>query len=294
MTSGCDASMDLLLLFLLLIGAFLAGLLGSMLGVGGGIIIVPLLTLGFGVSLSVATGASIMAIIVTSSAGATFYVERRIVNIRLAMLLEVATAAAAIIGAFAEHLLVGVPVGQVFLKILLGVVLVYAAYYMTFRRPEAIPDFGTSSGKRGLLGDIAGAFHDDALGREVNYVTRNVPRGLLAAMVAGVLSGLFGIGGGIIMVPAMLLWMDVPTKAATATSNFMIGVTGAAGAAIYYTTGTIVPSIVAPVTIGVFAGAMVGSRVASRVKSVWLRRIFAVVLVVTAIDMIARALGSPV
>ncbi len=286
--------MDLLLLFLLLLGAFLAGLLGSMLGVGGGIIIVPLLTIGFGVSLSVATGASIMAIIVTSSAGATFYVERKIVNIRLGMLLEVATAAAAIIGALAEHFLVAVPLGQIFLKILLGVVLIYAAYYMTFKRPESLTNPKLANSRGGIFGDIAGAFHDEASGKEVNYLSHRVSRGLMAALVAGILSGLFGIGGGIIMVPAMILWMDVPTKAATATSNFMIGVTGAAGAAIYYTTGTIVPSIVAPVTVGVFAGAMVGSRVASRVKSLWLRRIFAILLVVTAIDMVARALGSPI
>ncbi len=286
--------MDLLLLLLLLIGAFFAGLLGSMLGIGGGLILIPLLTLGFGFTLPEASGASIMAVIVTSSAGATYYVEQKIVNIRLGMLLEIMTVAGAIAGAFAEHLLVANTTGQIFLKILLGAVLIYTAYYMTFRRGEGAEPTGTAVERRGFFGDIPGTFHDEAWGKDVSYTARNIPRGLLAAAGAGILSGLFGIGGGIVKVPAMLLWMDVPTKVATATSNFMIGVTGTAGAAIYYSTGTVVPSIVAPTTIGVFAGALLGSRLASRVKSVWLKRIFAVILVATAVDLIARALGSPI
>lgn len=286
--------MDLLLLLLLLIGAFFAGLLGSMLGIGGGIIIVPLLTLGFGFTLPEASGASIMAVIVTSSAGATYYVEQKIVNIRLGMLLEVMTVAGAILGAFSEHLLAYNQTGQLFMKTLLGLVLIYTAYRMTFRHGEATGPNASAVERSGLFGDIPGTFHDEASGKEVRYTARNIPRGLLASAAAGILSGLFGIGGGIIKVPAMLLWMEVPTKVAAATSNFMIGVTGTAGAAIYYSTGTVVPSIVAPTTIGVFAGAILGSRLASRVKSVWLTRIFAAILVATAVDLVARALGSPI
>ncbi len=162
---------------------------------------------------------------------------------------------------------------------------------MVRRRSSANPTKTTTTRTRGITADIPGVFHDEASGKAVTYTARNLPRGLVAALGAGVLSGLFGIGGGIVKVPAMILWMEVPTKVATATSNFMIGVTGTAGAAIYYTTGSVLPSIVAPVTIGVFAGAMLGSRLSSRVRSVWLVRIFAVVLLATAVQLALRALG---
>ncbi len=284
--------MDFLLLLLLLLGAFLAGLLGSMLGIGGGLIIVPLLNLGFGYPLNQASGASLIAVIVTSSAGATYYVEQKIVNVRLGMLLEVLTVTGAIFGAIASNVLVQVSYGEALLRILLGVVLIYAAYYMTFRTQSTVSNSRSpTSTRRGIMGDIPGVFHDEATGRDVSYTARNIPRGLVAALGAGVVSGLFGIGGGLVKVPAMILWMEVPTKVATATSNFMIGVTGTAGAAIYYTTGSVLPFIVAPVTIGVFAGAMLGSRISVRVKSLWLSRIFAVVLIATAIELALRALG---
>ncbi len=284
--------MDLLLLLLLLLGSFLAGLLGSMLGIGGGLIIVPLLNLGFGYPINQASGASLIAVIVTSSAGATYYVEQKIVNVRLGMLLEVFTVTGAIFGAFASNVLVQVSFGESALRILLGIVLVYGAYYMTIRRRTSTRSAKNPvSRTRGLTADIPGVYHDEADGKDVTYTARNIPRGVAAALGAGVLSGLFGIGGGIVKVPAMILWMEVPTKVATATSNFMIGVTGTAGAAIYYTTGSVLPSIVAPVTIGVFAGAMLGSRLSPRVKSLWLVRIFAVVLVVTAIQLVLRGLG---
>lgn len=284
--------MDLLLILLLLLGAFFAGLLGSMLGIGGGLIIVPLLNLGFGYPLNEASGASLIAVIVTSSAGATYYVEQKIVNVRLGMLLEVFTVTGAILGAFASNVLAQVSVGQSSLRILLGMVLIYAAYYMTIRRRNTTSHTQSDSSRReGLLGDVPGVYHDEATGKDVNYSASHVPRGLVAALGAGIISGLFGIGGGIVKVPAMILWMDVPTKVATATSNFMIGVTGTAGAAIYYTTGSVLPSIVAPVTIGVFAGAMLGSRLSARVKSLWLGRILAVVLIATAVELVLKALG---
>ncbi len=288
--------MDFSFLFLLVLVSILAGLLGSMLGIGGGLIIVPLLTLGFGVPLNQASGASLMAVIVTSSAGATYYVEQKIVNIRLGMLLEVSTVVGAIFGAFASNLLEQNSLGQILLRFLLAVVLVYGAYYMTLRvRDSSLQSRTSPSQRKGILEDIPGVFRDEVSGKEVSYFAHNIPRGLIAALGAGILSGLFGIGGGLVKVPAMILWMDVPTKVATATSNFMIGVTGTAGAAIYYTTGSVVPSIVAPVTIGVFAGAMVGSRISSRVNSVWLGRIFAVVLIFTAVELVAKALGvSPI
>ncbi len=284
--------MDFLLLLLLLLGAFIAGLLGSMLGIGGGLIIVPLLNLGFGYPLNQASGASLIAVIVTSSAGATYYVEQKIVNVRLGMLLEVFTVTGAIFGAFASNVLEQASFGESSLRILLGIVLIYAAYYMTVpRRNSAVQSHSPAARSRGILGDIPGVFHDDAAGKDVSYSARNIPRGVAAALGAGMISGLFGIGGGLVKVPAMILWMEVPTKVATATSNFMIGVTGTAGAAIYYTTGSVLPSIVAPVTIGVFVGAMIGSRISARVKSLWLSRIFAVVLAATALELVLRALG---
>ncbi len=284
--------MDFFLLLLLLLGAFIAGLLGSMLGIGGGLIIVPLLNLAFGYPLNQASGASLIAVIVTSIAGATYYVEQKIVNVRLGMLLEVFTVTGAIVGAFASNVLEQASFGESSLRILLGIVLIYAAYYMTVRRRSSAEQSHSPAARpRGILGDIPGVFHDEAAGKDVSYSARNIPRGMVAALGAGVISGLFGIGGGLVKVPAMILWMEVPTKVATATSNFMIGVTGTAGAAIYYTTGSVLPSIVAPVTIGVFAGAMIGSRISARVKSLWLSRIFAVVLVATAIELVLRALG---
>lgn len=284
--------MDFLFYLLLFVGAILAGLLGSMLGVGGGLIIVPLLNLGFGIPLNKASGASLIAVIVTSSAGSTYYVERKIVNLRLAMLLEVATVSGAILGAFLSALLAPIVLGQAILRVLLGVILVYAAYYLTIRRNSMNEQSKPHPARTGgIMEDIPGTFNDEALRKDVGYSARNIPRGLVASLGAGVVSGLFGIGGGIVKVPAMILLMDVPTKVATATSNFMIGVTGAAGAPIYFVTGNILPGIVAPVTIGVFAGALVGSRLSSRVQSVWLKRIFAVFLIATAIELIAKALG---
>lgn len=284
--------MDFLFYLLLFAGAILAGLLGAMLGVGGGLIIVPLLNLVFGIPLNKASGASLIAVIVTSSAGSTYYVERKIVNLRLAMLLEVGTVTGAIFGAFLSALLAPLVLGQVILRILLGVILIYAAYYLTIRGKGGNGEITPHQARTGgVMEDIPGTYNDEALRKEVSYSARNIPRGLVAAVGSGVVSGLFGIGGGIVKVPAMILMMDVPTKVATATSNFMIGVTGAAGAPIYFVTGNILPGIVAPVTIGVFAGALLGSRISSRVQSVWLKRIFAVVLIATAIELIAKALG---
>lgn len=248
---------------LMLAGGAAAGLFGSLLGLGGGILIVPLLTLGVGLDLRAAVGVSLVSVIMTSSASAGVYLERRIADLRLGMRLELFTAIGALAGGSIAFL-----IDERWLSILFAGLLVYVAVSMLRARTTETQTGGSE---------------------ERSSEVRNVPFGVLGATGAGVLSALLGIGGGLVKVPLMHLVMGIPLRIATATSNLMVGITAAAGAVIYLARGEIDPYIAGPTAIGVFLGASLGSRVAHRIDLRILRWLFVVVLLYTAVQMFLRA-----
>ena len=276
---------------LMIAGGAAAGVFGSLLGLGGGILIVPMLTLGFGLDLRTAVGVSLVCVIMTSSAAAGVYLERHVANLRLGMSLELFTASGALVGGSIAFL-----VDERWLSILFAGLLGYVA--MTMLRaaaassadgevasvvdpadPPSPRDPTTVHSRRDtFLASVAGS----------DYEVRNLGRGIVGATGAGVASALLGIGGGIVKVPLMHLAMGVPLRVATATSNLMIGITAAAGAVIYLVRGEIDPYVAGPTAIGVFLGASVGSRVAHRIRYRYLLWLFVVVLAYTAVQMLLR------
>jgi uncharacterized membrane protein YfcA len=280
----------------LLAGGAAAGLFGSLLGLGGGVLLVPLLTLVFGFDLRAAVGVSLISVIMTSSAAAGVYLERNVANLRLGMTLELFTAMGALVGGLIAFLL-----NEQLLALLFSGLLVYVAITM-LRAREPAPD------------DVAGLpLEGDDLDRHVEpprpvdlasfrsaalahlstetYAVRNLGRGVVGSAGAGVLSALLGIGGGIIKVPLMHVGMGVPLRVATATSNLMIGITAAASAVIYLLRDQVDPYVVGPVAIGVFIGASIGSRAAHRIELRALNLLFVAVLLWTALQMLLKALG---
>ncbi|EIP97667.1 putative permease [Opitutaceae bacterium TAV1] len=260
-----------------------AGALGSLVGVGGGIIVVPALTLLMGVDIQHAIAASIISVIATSSGAASSYVRERITNIRLAMVMEIATALGALCGAF----LAAVVSGR-WLYLLFGVVLCYTAWSMSRKSKghvrEPVPDPWADRLK------LHGSYFDRAEGREISYRVSRSKLGLVVSYVAGVVSGLLGIGGGVLKVPVMNLAMGLPIKVCTATSNFMIGVTAATSAAVYFMRGDIKPFIAAPVAVGVIIGAKIGARLLGRLKGNVIRVTFVAVLVISAVQMLWKGI----
>ncbi len=262
-----------------------AGIFGALLGLGGGVILVPILTILLGIDIHYAIGASIVSVIATSSGAAAAYLRDGITNIRVGMFLEVATTVGAMTGAFVAGL-----VGGPALFLIFGVVLLYSAYAMLRRRDAELPT-NVEMGSLAALLNLGGSYYDLALTREVKYNVRGARYGLPLMFVAGAVSGLLGIGSGVLKVPAMDLAMKLPMKVSTATSNFMIGVTAAASAGVYFIRGDINPFIAAPVAMGVLIGATVGTRIMMRVHSTLLRRIFILLLIVISLQMLARGLG---
>ena len=279
--------MHLSLLTLLLIfgGAIAAGVLGSLVGLGGGILIVPLLTLAFGLPIHYAIGTSIVAVIATSSGAAAAYVKERMTNMRVGLFLEVATTIGAISGAFLAGFL-----APQFLFVVFGAVLLLSAVPLIFKLGEELPK-GVHNDRLATWLHLSGAYPDQRLGREVSYQVTRTPLGLGMMYIAGVLSGMLGIGSGTLKVLAMDTLMKLPMKVSTTTSNFMIGVTAAASAGIYFSRGDIPPLIAAPVALGILLGAFVGARLLPRLSNKALRLIFLPVLVVIAVQMVLRGLG---
>jgi hypothetical protein len=260
-------------------GSFLAGLLGSLTGLGGGVIIVPLLTLAFGVDIRYAIGASLVSVIATSSGAAAAYLKEGFSNIRVGMFLEVATTIGAICGAY---LTTRIPTAAI--AIIFGAVLLYSAWISVKPASDApIPD---QSGPVARVLRLDGSYPTPE-GTMAYHVTA-VPLGFSLMYVAGVLSGLLGIGSGAVKVLAMDRAMKIPFKVSTTTSNFMIGVTAAASAGIYLRRGYIDPGLAMPVMLGVLLGALVGARILPEAKVKTLRVVFAVAIAAVAIEMIVK------
>lgn len=261
------------------LGACLAGLLGSLTGLGGGVIIIPLLTLVLGVDIHYAIGASLISVIATSSGAAAAYVKEGITNMRIGMFLEVATTLGAMIaGAFLINYIKNTNI----LEVIFGLVLIFSAF-MSLRKKINHEEHGANTGLAAKLKLNGNYPTTEGLSF---YTVRNVAGGWLMMLLAGILSGLLGIGSGALKVLAMDNIMRVPFKVSTTTSNFMIGVTAAASAVIYFQKGYINPGIAAPVMLGVLIGAMFGAKILVKAQTKWLRYGFAIVVTYLAIQMI--------
>ncbi len=250
----------------LMVIGFGAGFVGAIAGVGGGIIITPVLTIYFGVPLTQAIGTSLIAVITTSAASSSVHVQRHTADIKLGMTLELATARGAAVMAYLAPLVNRGVVGGLFAFFLLS-----SAYNI---------------GKKALHPSAK-----TAAGEIPHYEVKNYPLGLASSLVAGGMSGLLGIGGGPIKVPVMYIFMEVPLLVATATSNFMIGVTAAASAGVYFWRGDISPEIAGPVAVGVLLGAASGARLLARFRNETVRLIFIAVLIAVAVEMLLRGAG---
>jgi len=293
----------------LLAGGAAAGLFGSLLGLGGGILIVPLLNLGFGLPLRQAVAVSLVSVIVTSSASAAVYLQRHVANLRLGMSLELFSAAGAFAGGLVAFL-----IDEQLLAGLFAALMIWVAISMARRKdppraavpaggpsasgsipaaPEPVP--ATRAAPEHGLGDAApDPAVDGSLTAAISgpgYRVRRIPMGMAGSAFAGVNSALLGVGGGIVKVPVMNLVMGVPLRTSTATSNMMMGITAVASAVIYLLRDELDPYVAGPIVLGVFAGATLGSRIAHRVDVRLLRWLFIVVLVYTAYQMIRKALG---
>jgi uncharacterized membrane protein YfcA len=270
-------------LFALLIalGSFCAGLLGALTGLGGGIIVVPMLTLLFHVDIRYAIGASLVSVIATSSGAAAAYVREGWTNVRVGIFLEVATT----VGALAGAALAGVIPTNI-LAVLFGIVLLYTAFRSFQTRVEHAIDEPPHPWATRLR---LNSSYPAAQG-EVEYTVQGVPAGFSLMFGAGILSALLGIGSGVIKVIAMDRTMKLPFKVSTTTSNFMIGVTAAASAGVYLHRGYIVPALAFPVMLGVLAGALLGAKVLARANVRVLRILFTSVVVVMAVQMLMRGL----
>jgi hypothetical protein len=263
--------------------AVLAGLVGSVLGLGGGIVIVPALTLVFGINIRLAIGASLVAVLATSSGAASAYVRERMTNLRVGMALEVATVTGALSGAF-----IGALISIRVLYVVFAVVLAISVAGMLRNRADVDRPVPPSR-----LADRLGlhsVYYDAANNETVAYRVTRVPVGAAMMYVAGAVSGLLGVGGGVFKVPAMDLAMRLPIKVSTSTSNLMIGVTAAASAGVYLSRGYVDPGLAMPVMLGVLAGSLFGTRILVKAETKSLRLVFSLVILVLGLQMLYKGL----
>jgi len=268
-------------LALIFLTGLCTGVFGALLGIGGGVFLIPVLVLLLHTEMYTAVAASLLSVVATSSAAASVYLKNRLTNVRLGMTLEMATTAGGIVGG-----LIAVHVGEKVLQLLFAAIMIVTAIAM-WKRPheQTMP----ADHPQGHLG---GEYFDRKLQHVVRYSVEHLPFGLGISLIAGGLSGLLGIGGGVIKVPALVLVMRVPLRAATATSDFMIGVTALASAYIYYSRGQMDLLVAGPASMGTFLGSLVGAHFGARLHSKVLSIIFAVVLALTALEMLLRGLGK--
>jgi uncharacterized membrane protein YfcA len=268
---------------LVALGSLLAGLLGSLTGLGGGVVLVPLLTIFFKVDLRYAIGASLVSVIATSSGAAAAYVKEGFSNIRIGMFLEIATTLGALLGAYLTA-----KVSSSAIAIIFGSVLLYSAYISrrTRSRSETEDPPDPLATKLRMNGDFPTT---TGIRR---YNVYRVPAGFGLMFGAGTLSGLLGIGSGAVKVLAMDQAMKIPFKVSTTTSNFMIGVTAAASAGVYLSRGYIDPGLAMPVMLGVLVGSLIGTRILVKAETKWLRLVFSVVIVLLALQMIYKGIAG--
>ncbi|MCX7623613.1 MAG: sulfite exporter TauE/SafE family protein [Thermomicrobium sp.] len=264
--------------------AVLATTLGAMVGLGGGVFMVPLFSAFLGVPIKTAIAASGLAVVVGSLGSSSVYLEHRMVNLRLALVLLIATALGAIGGAL---LVAAAPVNA--LRLLLGIVLYAMVVLLSVRRASVDP-VATSEDRFGLTA----SFYDPAVGSDVRYTPQHVAPGTALSTIAGFFSGLLGVGGGVIQVPLMNTLMRVPVKAAAATSAYMVGVTVVGSVLLYYANELLIPQVAIPAALGSFFGAQLGSRLGRRVRGLWLRRLLVAILFYLATTLLLQALGVPV
>jgi uncharacterized membrane protein YfcA len=272
----------MLQIVLLALVGFLGGAFGAMVGLGGGVFIIPVLTLFLDVPIHNAIAASLVAVVATSTTGSIAYIREELANVRLGMTMETTLTLGALAGG-----LVGSGLGREVLSGIFGGVMVAVALYMGVRRRSSptTPAEGTT------LGRLGGVYYDAGLEQEVRYRVRRLPLGLFIALVAGNVSGLLGVGGGFLTVPAMRLGMSIPIRAAVSTSSMMLGVTACAGAVVYFARGLVDPVVTVPLDLGVIGRAFVGSRLALKVRASILAVALAIVLFVLASQMILSAAG---
>ena len=270
--------------------AVFAGFLGSLVGLGGGIIITPALTILFGFDIKYAIGASIVAVIATSSGSAIAFVKDHVSNMRVGMLLEVFTTAGGVVGA----LMAGVFSSKL-LYIFFSLILLNSFYGM-LKKTGLITKLKKEEEKveNDKYADkykLNSTYYDKATGETLKYNVTNVPQGSLVMFGAGFASGLLGIGSGAFKVVALDTYMKLPIKVSTATSNFMMGVTATASALIYFFNGTINPVVAAPIAIGTLIGSRTGAKVMQRLDAKYIRYIFLPILLFTIINMFLKGLG---
>jgi len=269
--------------FLVFVAAVGAGAFGALVGIGGGLIIVPLLAIGLGVPTHVAIGVSLLGVIATSASASATYLQSGLVDRRLGLGLLIATASGGILGGYVAGFLDGRTLSAAF-----GVVLVVVALKMITSRGRPVADALAEPGRL----EFDASYVEPTTGEEVGYRVGRFGPGGAVSFFAGWLSGLLGIGGGVINVPTMNLLMGIPIRVATTTSTFMLGATAAASAVIYYARGQIDPLLAAPVVVGVLLGARVGARLAHAMLQARLQLIFALVALVFAAQMLLRAVGA--
>lgn len=270
-----------LFLLILFLGAILAGFIGALTGLGGGVVVIPLLTLGFGIDIRYAVGAALVTSIASSSGAAIAYIKEGITNVRIGMFLEIATTTGAVIGA-----LVAVYMNKEFIAIIFGCVLIFSAI-RTITKKEVKEHYEEGSKLAEKL-KLNGSYPTQE--GIVHYKVSNVAAGYSLMTLAGVISGLLGIGSGALKVLAMDTAMKIPFKVSTTTSNFMVGVTAAASAVIYLQRGYIEPGIALPIVVGVLLGAFFGSKILPKTNVRRLRLLFSVVIFFLAISMMYNGL----
>ncbi len=262
---------------LLFAGGVLAGTMGSLLGLGGGLVLVPFLAIIMRIPMHQAIATSIMAVIATSTAGAAMNMQRKAVNVKLGMVLETTTVAGAIAGGITATFLSAEILARIF-----GVLMILVAVIMAWRGQFHSP--GALQGK----GTIRGTLIDEGTGATTEYSVHRLPAAMLVSLFAGNISGLLGVGGGIFKVPTMHLVCGIPLKAATATSNFMIGVTAAASAFIYFAHGHVNPGVVSSSVLGVLAGSFLGVWLSARIRTRLLSWIFIAILLIISVQLLSR------
>ncbi|MGD0856706.1 MAG: sulfite exporter TauE/SafE family protein [Dehalococcoidia bacterium] len=278
-------------IWILAVTGFGAGLLGSMMGVGGGIIIVPVLTLTMGIPIQYAIGGSLVSIVTNALTATSIFIRKNMTNLKLGILLATTLVPGAVVGA-----LLATRLSSTVLILIFGILLLYVAYTMIPKKQRKLTEeqielqklvLEKSHARHAWLDD---SYYDPAVNEEISYQVHRPQVGVITGFFGGIISSMLGVGGGIINVPVMSLIMKVPIKATIATSSLLLCFTTMTGSMVYALNGYVLPQIIAPLTIGVYFGSMLGSSVAHKVHGLLLSRIFTVIIVLTAITMFLKAL----